>query len=53
VVQWFEKYKDLNKDNSALQESDLAVYSVGILENNIPEGKLIFDYNGQNITIGT
>lgn len=42
VVQWFEIYKDLNKDNAALQESDLAVYSIGILKNDIPEGKLDF-----------
>lgn len=40
VVQWFENYKDLNKDNSALQESDAAVYSIGIMKNDVPEGKL-------------
>ena len=40
VVQWFENYKDLNKDNAALQESDLAVYSIGIMKNDIPEGKI-------------
>lgn len=39
VVQWFEIYKDLNKDNAALQESDLAVYSIGIMNNDVPEGK--------------
>ena len=38
VVQWFENYKDLNKDNAALQESDLAVYSIGILKDDLPEG---------------
>ena len=40
VVQWFENYKDLNKDNAALQESDLAVYSIGIMKNDIPDGKM-------------
>jgi ribonucleoside-diphosphate reductase beta chain len=40
VVTWFENYKDLNKDNAALQESDLAVYSVGIIKNDMPDGKL-------------
>jgi len=43
VVQWFEIYKDLNKDNAALQESDLAVYSIGILKNDIPEGPMNFE----------
>lgn len=38
VVQWFESYKDMNLDNSALQESDAAVYSIGILVNDIPDG---------------
>jgi ribonucleoside-diphosphate reductase beta chain len=42
VVQWFENYKDLNKDNSAGQESDLAVYSVGIMKNDVPDGKFNF-----------
>ena len=40
VVQWFENYKDMNKDNAALQESDLAVYSIGIMKNDIPDGVL-------------
>ncbi len=40
VVTWFDNYKDMNKDNAALQESDLAVYSIGIMNNDIPEGKL-------------
>lgn len=40
VVQWFESYKDMNKDNSASQESDLAVYSVGIMKDDIPEGDI-------------
>lgn len=39
VVQWFENYKDLNKDNAALQESDLAVYSIGIMKNDVVDGK--------------
>ena len=44
VVQWFEQYKDMNKDNSAMQESDLAVYSIGIMENDIPSGKLELNF---------
>jgi ribonucleoside-diphosphate reductase beta chain len=40
VVQWFENYKDMNKDNSALQESDLAVYSIGIMKNDVPDGTI-------------
>lgn len=44
VVQWFENYKDMNKDNAALQESDLAVYSIGIMKNDLPEGKLELGY---------
>ena len=40
TVIWFENYKDLDKDNSALQESDLAVYSIGIMKNDLPEGKI-------------
>lgn len=44
VVQWFEQYKNLNKDNAALQESDLAVYSIGIMKNDIPDGKMILEF---------
>jgi ribonucleoside-diphosphate reductase beta chain len=43
MVIWFEHTKDLNKENTAGQESDLAVYSVGIMKNDIPEGKMSFD----------
>lgn len=43
VVQWFENYKDMNKDNSALQESDAAVYSIGILVNDIPDGPMALE----------
>lgn len=31
IVDWFDNYKDMNKDNSALQESDLAVYNIGVM----------------------
>lgn len=31
LVKWFENFKDLNSDNIALQESDLAVYEIGQL----------------------
>lgn len=41
VVTWFEYYKNLNLNNSALQESDAATYSVGILRDDLPEG--VFD----------
>ena len=44
VIQWFETYKDINKDNSALQESDMAAYSIGIMKNDIPAGQLILDF---------
>lgn len=44
VVQWYDNYKDLNKDNAALQESDLAVYSIGIMKNDIPEGQMDLDF---------
>lgn len=37
TVNFFETYKDLNKDNAALQESDLAVYSIGILKDDLGE----------------
>ncbi|WXB47924.1 ribonucleoside diphosphate reductase small subunit [Vibrio phage VB_VaC_TDDLMA] len=40
VVQWFMSYKNLNLDNAALQESDLAVYSIGIMKDDIPEGRI-------------
>lgn len=41
VVTWFEYYKNLNLNNSALQESDAATYSVGIMRDDLPEG--VFD----------
>lgn len=31
IVDWFDSFKDLQKDNSALQESDIAVYNIGTL----------------------
>lgn len=40
VVKWFEDYKDMNNSNIALQESDMAVYSIGIMKNDIPNEKL-------------
>jgi ribonucleoside-diphosphate reductase beta chain len=43
VVQWFEHYKNLNLSNVALQESDLAVYSIGIMKNDIPDGPISLD----------
>jgi len=41
VVQWFENYKNMNNDNVAMQESDSSVYSIGIMKEDIPDGKLI------------
>lgn len=35
IVGWFDRYKDLNTDNAALQESDLAVYNVGTLNDDL------------------
>lgn len=46
VITWFESTKDLNKDNAALQESDLAVYSIGILKDDVPDGK--YTIRGRN-----
>lgn len=43
VVTWFEYYKNLNLNNSALQESDSAVYSVGILRDDLNEGAFNLD----------
>lgn len=43
VVSWFESYKNLNLDNSALQESDSAVYSVGILRDDLDSGVMNLD----------
>jgi len=40
IVQFFLNYKNLNLDNIAQQESDAAVYSVNIMKEDIPEGKL-------------
>lgn len=31
LVEWFDNYKDLNKENIALQESDMAVYNIGVM----------------------
>jgi len=43
VVQWFESYKNMDKDNIALQESDLSVYSVGIMQNDISDGPITLE----------
>ena len=50
VVSWFESYKNLNLDNTALQESDSAVYSVGILRNDLGDGVLNLDQMMKDIT---
>lgn len=40
TVNWFEVYKDIDKDNVAGQESEGLAYNVGILKNDIPAGKI-------------
>jgi len=40
TVQYFEGEKDLNISNVAQQESDMSIYSIGIMKNDIPDGKL-------------
>jgi ribonucleoside-diphosphate reductase beta chain len=45
VVQWFDSYKDINLDNVAMQESDMAAYSLNIMKNDLPEGKLELNFN--------
>jgi len=39
TVQWFETYKNIDLDNVAGQESEGLAYQVGIIKNDIPEGK--------------
>ena len=40
IVTWFDVYKDIDKDNTAQQEAEATNYSIGILRNDIPSGKL-------------
>lgn len=40
VVDWFESYKDINKDNTAQQEAEATNYNIGILVNDVPDGKV-------------
>lgn len=35
LVEWFEMYKDLNKENIAMQESDMAVYNIGVMQDDM------------------
>lgn len=35
LVEWFDMYKDLNKENIAMQESDLAVYNIGVMQDDM------------------
>ena len=42
VVDWFENYKDIDKDNTAQQEAESTSYNIGILVNDLPTGKLNF-----------
>ena len=44
VVDFFENYKDIDKDNTAQQEAEAINYNIGILVNDIPEG-VVDSYN--------
>ena len=37
---WFETYKNIDLDNVAGQEAEGLAYNVGILQNDVPEGKI-------------
>jgi ribonucleoside-diphosphate reductase beta chain len=41
VVQWFETYKDIDKDNTAQQEAEGTAYNIGILKNDMDEGTFV------------
>lgn len=47
IVEWFEMYKDINKDNTAQQEAEAMNYNIGILKNDIKEGVLINDISNK------
>jgi ribonucleoside-diphosphate reductase beta chain len=40
TIQWFETYKDIDKDNVAQQEAEATNYNIGILQNDLPDGKI-------------
>lgn len=42
TVSWFETYKNIDLDNVAQQEGEGLAYQIGILKNDIPEGKINF-----------
>lgn len=42
IVSWFETYKNIDLDNVAQQEGEGLAYQIGILQNDIPEGKINF-----------
>jgi len=42
TINWFEVYKDIDKDNVAGQESEGLAYNVGILKNDVPDGEFKF-----------
>lgn len=44
VVNWFEMYKDINKDNVAQQEKESTAYNIGILRNDIVDELLNFGW---------
>lgn len=39
TIEWFKTYKDIDLDNVAGQESEGLAYNIGIIKNDVPEGK--------------
>lgn len=35
IVEWFDVYQDLNAENIALQESDMAAYNIGVMKDDM------------------
>lgn len=40
TIDWFNMYRDINLENTAQQEAEGLAYKIGILKDDIPEGKL-------------
>ena len=41
IIDWFNMYRDIDLDNTAQQEAEGLAYKIGILQNDIPDGKII------------
>lgn len=52
VVDFFENYKDIDKDNTAQQEGEALGYNVGILVNDIDEGIVVEFDDLYDVNIG-